>query len=127
MQAGEHFISNDDLDKDDKVVGIVEVLRPDEDVDHVVMSKGGNVSYSINVQSVEGVEVDFEDLRGVAYSDTPVEANSNPQRIPEEVRALYGLEHLHQILLRRSVLDAYRESTQGKSETGIGMSRIIWF
>ncbi|MFS7900284.1 hypothetical protein Hanom_Chr00s104324g01805171 [Helianthus anomalus] len=27
MKAGEHFISNNDLDKDDQVVGIVEELR----------------------------------------------------------------------------------------------------
>ncbi|MFS7986722.1 hypothetical protein Hanom_Chr11g01013641 [Helianthus anomalus] len=67
---GEHFITNDDLEKDDEVVGIVEELRSDEDVDHV---------------SAEGVEVDFEDLWGITYNDTSVEANPNPEPIPEEV------------------------------------------
>ncbi|MFS7954911.1 hypothetical protein Hanom_Chr07g00636211 [Helianthus anomalus] len=50
------------------------------------MSKGGNVSYSMNVQSVKGVEVDSEDLRDVAYNDTPIEANPNPTPIPKEVQ-----------------------------------------
>ncbi|MFS7915676.1 hypothetical protein Hanom_Chr02g00168051 [Helianthus anomalus] len=49
MKAGEHFISNNDLDKDGEVVGIVEELRPNEYVDHAVISNGGNVSYSMNV------------------------------------------------------------------------------
>ncbi|MFS8006427.1 hypothetical protein Hanom_Chr14g01249051 [Helianthus anomalus] len=86
MQVGENFISNDDLDKDEEVVRIVEEFRPNEDVDHAFMRKGGNVSYSMNVESIGGVEVDFGNLCGIAYNNTMVDANPNPGPIPEEIQ-----------------------------------------
>ncbi|MFS7896594.1 hypothetical protein Hanom_Chr08g00705581 [Helianthus anomalus] len=55
------------------------------------MRRGENVSYTMNVQSIEGVEVDFEDLWGVAHNDTPIEANPNPEPIPEEVQRVLWL------------------------------------
>ncbi|MFS8024783.1 hypothetical protein Hanom_Chr16g01467481 [Helianthus anomalus] len=62
-------MSNNDLQKDDKVVGVVEELRSDEDIDHV----------------------DFEDFRDIAYNDPLVEANPNPESIPEEVQRVLWL------------------------------------
>ncbi|MFS7910894.1 hypothetical protein Hanom_Chr02g00111531 [Helianthus anomalus] len=110
LQAGEHVISNDDLDKDDEVVGIVEELRPNEYVDHAVMSKGGNVSYSMNVQSIEGVEVDFEHLRGIAYKNTPVDANPNQGPIPEEIQKALWVRKLPPDLTQKNRF----ERTQGE-------------
>ncbi|MFS7934905.1 hypothetical protein Hanom_Chr05g00397141 [Helianthus anomalus] len=101
LQAGEHFISNDDLDKDDEGVGIVDELRPNEDVDHAVMSKGGNVSYSMNVQSSEGVEVDFENLRGISYKNTSKRFERTQGEFSGQIRSWDWDEQNHLVLIKR--------------------------
>ncbi|MFS7997373.1 hypothetical protein Hanom_Chr12g01141021 [Helianthus anomalus] len=40
---------------------------------------------------VDGVEVDFEELRDLVYKDSPVEVDTNPEQVPEEVRRVLWL------------------------------------
>ncbi|MFS7944163.1 hypothetical protein Hanom_Chr06g00508851 [Helianthus anomalus] len=64
----------------------------------------------MNVQSIEGVEVDFENLRGIAYNNTPVDANPNQRPIPEEIQKALWFRKLPPDLTQKKRF----ERTQGE-------------
>ncbi|MFS7889985.1 hypothetical protein Hanom_Chr00s000006g01613421 [Helianthus anomalus] len=87
----EHYLINDDLDKEDVVEGIVEDWKSDGDVvasiDHVEIGKGEDIVYTReNVSIVEFSDVDFKEFREHIYNDKPVEEVSNPEEVPEEAK-----------------------------------------
>ncbi|MFS7997917.1 hypothetical protein Hanom_Chr12g01147641 [Helianthus anomalus] len=87
----EHYLTNDDLDKENVVEGIVEDWKSDDDVvasiDRMEIGNGEDIVYTMeNISIVEFADVDFKEFREHIYNDKPVEEVSNPEEVPEEVR-----------------------------------------
>ncbi|MFS7939974.1 hypothetical protein Hanom_Chr05g00458221 [Helianthus anomalus] len=100
--ATEHFLTNDDLDKDDEVEGIVEDWKLDdeiaENIDHVEVAKGDSIVYTLEtIPGVESVDVNLDDIREYVFADAPPEEILNPEKVPEEVRQADGISLLHPI------------------------------